>query len=260
MDLSLTGKTALITGASGGLGFATALSLVTEGARVIINGRDENRLELAAIKIKDKSSVSPEGIVADVATEAGVKTIASATDGKIDILVANAGGPPPGFILDHDETRWYEAHELTLLSAQRLSKMVLSHMKDNKWGRIIFITSIGVLQPIDELILSNTYRAAVTGMAKTLSNTYAKYGITVNCVCPGYTQTERLVNLMKNRADKAGLSVDETLQAVTSTIPAGRVGRAEELAALITFLASDQAGYITGCSIPVDGGLKHGLL
>ncbi|MEW5795714.1 MAG: SDR family oxidoreductase [Candidatus Zixiibacteriota bacterium] len=265
MDLALKGKRALVTGASAGLGAATATALVAEGAQVVINGRDQGRLEVAARKIEAAAGVKPGLAVGDISKSADrVKVINAAreqlADGMIDILASNTGGPPAGMFLDHSGDTWREAGHLLLESAVGLTRAILPGMIERHWGRLIYITSVAVLQPIDDLILSNSYRSAVTGFCKTISNTYAKDGITANTVCPGYTATERLLSLAETRARAAGVTPKEAMQGFVGSVPAGRLGKPEELAALIAFLASDRAAYITGCSIPVDGGWHRGLL
>ena len=265
MDFGLKGKRVLVTGASAGLGAAAATALAAEGASVVINGRDQSRLETTAKKIESTTGVKPGLAVGDISKSADrVKVVNAAKEqlanGVIDILVSNTGGPPAGMFLDHSGDTWREAGHLLLESAVGLTRAILPGMIEQKWGRLIYITSVAVLQPIDDLILSNSYRSAVTGFCKTISNTYAKEGITANTVCPGYTATERLMSLAQTRAKAAGISPKEAIQGFISSIPAGRLGRPEELAALIAFLASDRAAYITGCSIPVDGGGHRGLL
>ena len=259
MDLNLRGKKALVCGASGGLGKAAAMALASEGVEIFLNARSLVKLTQTAEEIKSKTGITPVVIDADVSTDEGIKKIKSSVF-DIDILVSNAGGPPPGQFMEHDEDKWSIACDLVLNSARKLTALVIEQMKERKFGRLIYITSIGVLQPVDDLILSNTYRAAVTGMAKTISNAYAKFGVTANCVCPGYTATERLENLVKTRAKESGVSEKEVLALFTKNIPAGRVGKPEELADLITFLASEKAAYITGTSIPVDGGFIKSLI
>ena len=259
MNLGLKGKRALVTGSSSGLGMAAAQALVAEGAEVTINSRNRERLEAAGKKIKEANGAEPLIVVGDVSKPDDVKKIITAA-GQLDILVCNAGGPPPGQFVDHSEERWRETADLTLFSAVNLTRAVIDGMRERRFGRVIFITSIGVLQPIDALILSNTFRAGVTGLCKTLSNNYAGDGITFNCVCPGYTATERLKNLAENQAAQAGKTPAEVMDGFAAMIPSGRVGQPEELAALIAFLASEKAAYITGASIPVDGGFHRGLL
>jgi 3-oxoacyl-[acyl-carrier protein] reductase len=261
MKAELSGRTALVTGASSGLGLAAALALVSEGAEVVINSRSAEKLEAAAEQIRTRTGSPCRTVPADIATEEGIQRLADVSKGApVDILVANGGGPPPGQFLDHGAERWREADDLVLQSAIRLSRIVLPSMKERGWGRLIYITSVGVLQPIDDLILSNTYRAGVTALCKTISNTYAQFGVTANCVCPGFTATERLTNLIASRAEQTGQSSDEVSRGFTDQIPARRFGQPEELAALIAFLASDRAAYISGVSIPVDGGFHRSLL
>lgn len=265
MELGLKGKRALVTGASSGLGEAAATALVAEGALVTINARTMERLEAAADRIEKASGQRPICLDADIATPDGLARIAAQISedqpgGNIDILVSNGGGPPPGEFTTHSEENWQDSHNLVLASAIGLTKAVIEGMCARGWGRLIYITSVGVLQPIDELILSNTYRAGVTGFCKTISNTHAGSGITANCVCPGYTATDRLKNLAASRAEQAGKTPQDIIDTIAAAIPAGRVGQPDELAALITFLASDRAAYITGTSIPVDGGLVRALL
>jgi len=265
VELNLTGKSALVTGASSGLGEAAATTLASEGVAVTIVARSMDKLNAAADRIKKSTGNRPTCLEADISTPDGLKQIGSHASGgqpggNIDILISNGGGPPPGDFTTHSEESWQDSHDLVLASAIGLTRAVIEGMCARGWGRLIYITSVGVLQPIDELILSNTYRAGVTGFCKTISNTYASFGITANCVCPGYTATERLKSLAATRAEQAGKSPQEILDSIAATIPVGRVGRPEELAALISFLASDRAAYITGTSIPVDGGLVRALV
>lgn len=265
MELGLKGKRALVTGASAGLGEAAASALAAEGAQVVINGRDQDRLAAAARKIQAATGVAPGLAVGDISKSPDrVRVVTAAREqlanGVIDIFVSNTGGPPAGMFMDHSGDTWQQAGHLLLESAVGLTRALLPSMIEQKWGRLIYITSVAVLQPIDDLVLSNSYRAAVTGFCKTLSNTYARHGVTANTVCPGYTATERLLSLAESRAKAAGITAKEAMQGFMSSVPAARLGKPEELASLITFLASDRAAYITGCSIPVDGGLHRGLL
>jgi 3-oxoacyl-[acyl-carrier protein] reductase len=259
MDLGLKGKKALVTGSSAGLGAAAALALAQEGVQVTINGRSMERLKIAGERIHAATGVMPHMVVGNVSRREDISKIVQGA-GDIDILVSNAGGPPPGDFLDHPKERWQETANLVLHFAIDLTRAVIERMKGQGWGRLIYITSVGVLQPIDTLILSNTFRSGVTAFCKTISNNYAKYGITANCVCPGYTATERLWDLARNLAESSGEMPEEIMEGFASSNPARRVGQPEELAALITFLASDKAAYITGASIPVDGGLVKALI
>ncbi len=259
MDLKLTDKRALVTGASAGLGAAAALQLAGEGAKVVINGRDKARLDSAADQIALETGSKPDTVVGDMAVPGDVARVVKEA-GQVDILVCNTGGPPSGQFLDFTPEQWGQAHELLVGSAANLTRAVLPGMIERGWGRVIYITSVAVLQPVDNLILSNSYRAAVTGMCKTLSNNYAKHGITFNTVCPGYTATERLTGLADAVAADKGITRDEVFQQFAEAAPCGRLGRPDELASLVAFLAGDRAAYISGASIPVDGGLHRGLL
>jgi 3-oxoacyl-[acyl-carrier protein] reductase len=261
MDLKLQGRRALVAGASSGLGAATAHALAAEGVELVICARREEKLFHEAETITQTTGIQPVCVVADLATAEGLHAVEHAVaDHPTDILVSNAGGPPPGLFLEHEPERFDDAHRLVLEMAIGLTRIVLDQMVKRGWGRLIYITSIGARQPVDDLILSNTYRAGVTGFCKTISNTYARHGITANCVCPGYTATERLSSLAATRAVQQGISAEQVLAGFSAAIPAGRVGQPGELASLVTFLASEQAAYITGNSIPVDGGACRSLI
>ena len=259
MELGLKGKRALVTGSSAGMGAAAALALAQEGAEVTINGRNLERLQKTGEIIYTATGLKPKLVVGDVSRSADVERIVQEVR-TIDILVSNAGGPPPGDFVDHPGERWLEASDLVLHSAINLTRGFIEGMKERRWGRLIYITSVGVLQPIDNLVLSNTFRAGVTAFCKTISNNYARFGITANCVCPGYTATERLSELAQKMAEVSGKTADEVMSGFAASNPAGRVGKPEEPAALIAFLASEKAAYITGTSIPVDGGLVKALI
>ncbi len=259
MELGLKGKKALVTGSSAGLGAAAALALAQEGVEVTINGRDLKRLQKAGESIRKATGVEPRLAVGDVSKPEDVERITREA-GRVDILVSNTGGPPPGDLMDHPQERWEEADRALLHSAINLTRAVISGMKERGWGRLVYMTSVGVLQPIDNLILSNTFRVGVVALCKTISNNYARFGITANCVCPGYTATERLWDLARKGAEMSGKTADEIINGFALSSPTGRIGKPEELAALITFLASEKAAYITGASIPVDGGLVKALI
>jgi 3-oxoacyl-[acyl-carrier protein] reductase len=259
MDLGLKGKRAFVTGASGGIGEAVATELVREGAEVFINSRSEENLKAAAERIHAKTSSRPAIVPGDLTRVGDIEEFKAVLP-PIDILVSNTGGPAPGKFVDLPDNVWAHGHSLLLESAIRLTRVVLDGMVERKWGRVIYITSIGVPQPTDDLMLSNVYRSGVTAMCKTLSNNHAGSGVTFNCVAPGYTATERLKELMTARAESSGKSNQEIIDGISALIPAGRLGRPEELAAMIAFLASEQAGYVTGTSITVDGGYVKSIL
>jgi 3-oxoacyl-[acyl-carrier protein] reductase len=263
MDLGIKNKVALVTGASAGLGLAAAVSLAKEGVRVAINSRSLDNLKSAAETIEKETGINPILVEGDLSIDSIPEKIVAkviSKMGSIDILVNNAGGPPPGLFQQHTLETWKKSADLTLFSAIEVTRAVVPYMMKAKWGRIIFITSVAVKQPIDNLIISNCLRAGVTGFAKSISSEFAGHGITVNTVCPGYTDTERLKSLGENLANAQGCDIKDIYKKWTSNIPMGRVGRPEELASLITFMASERASYITGASIPVDGGYYKGLL
>jgi 3-oxoacyl-[acyl-carrier protein] reductase len=263
MDLKIAGKVALVVAASKGLGKATALTLAQEGAQVCISARDINTLNLAAEEIHQITGTHVLVVPADVTIRQDLERLAQKVRqdlGAIDILVNNAGGPRPGLFVEMSDDDWLQAFNLNFMSATRLTRMVLPAMREKRWGRIINITSFGVKQPIPNLILSNAVRTGLVAMAKTLSGQVAAYGITVNNVCPGYTLTDRVRSLAASTATQNGSTSAEVMAGWEASIPMHRLGKPEELAALITFLASEQAGYITGTTIQVDGGYSQGLL
>lgn len=262
MDLGLKDKAALVAGASAGLGFACAKVLFSEGARVAICSRDEKRITAAAESLTDdRARVLP--VVCDLTQRDQIKKlITTVTDafGRIDIVVTNCGGPPLGQHDTIDENEWELAYHLTFMSAVRLIQGVLPGMKDRRLGRIILSTSISAKQPVDNLLLSNAYRSGLLGYAKTVSREVAPFGITINTVLPGYTRTERLDYLAEGLSKQSGRTKDEVFADWRIMVPAGRLGRPEELGSLVAFLASEQAAYITGTATAVDGGQMAGIM
>lgn len=262
MDLGLGGKVALVAASSRGLGRAVAEELAREGARVVVCARGDAALHETAAAIRALGA-EVEAIVGDVSNPADVvRIVASATRafGRIDVLVTNGGGPPAGPFESHSADAWREAVRQNLDSVVELTRAVLPGMKERRWGRIINVTSIAVKQPVDNLILSNSVRAAVTGFARTLANEVAPFGITVNCVMPGYTRTQRVDELAARNATLRGTSAEAQVAVWEGQIPMGRLGRPDEFAAMVAFLASERASYTTGASIPVDGGWIRSLL
>lgn len=262
MDLGIKDKVAVIAASSKGLGKACALELAKEGVKIVIFSRNRDSVEETAEEIKIKTNATVSSFTADVTKPDQVESVFKSVEkmfSTIDILVNNAGGPPPGSFDDFTHEDWQKAVELNLFSTINMTKLALPYMKKNKWGRIINITSLAVKQPIDGLILSNTVRTGVIGLAKTLSNELAQYNITVNNICPGRIMTDRIIQLAKERATNSNRGYQEVISDMESDIPLGRLGDPDELGALAAFLASEKAGYITGSTIQVDGGLLKSL-
>ncbi len=262
MDFGIAGRTALVAASSKGLGRAVAEELAAEGARVILCARGAEALAATRAALAD-SGAEVTAVAADLTDPLQVERVIEVgvqAFGPIDILITNTGGPPPGPFESHTPEAWSEAVRQNLDSVLNLTRSVLPAMKERRWGRIITITSVAVKQPVDGLILSNSIRAAVTGFAKTLANEVAPFGITVNNVMPGYTRTERLDQLAADIAERSGGSVEDAFSAWEGQIPLGRVGDPREFGALVAFLASERASYITGTSIAVDGGAIKALL
>ena len=263
MELGIKNKVALVTAASRGLGRAVAEEIAAEGASLVICSRKTETIEHVANGIREAAGVEVLGVAADVSKAVDVaRLVQAAIDrfGRIDILVTNAGGPPAGQFESFTLQQWEDATRLLLHSAVELARQVLPGMKERRWGRILNITSIAVKQPVDNLILSNSLRAAVTGFARTLANEVASFGINVNNIMPGYTRTERVEELARMMSEKQGITPAEFVARWEKEIPLGRIGEPREFAALAAFLVSERASYITGTSIPVDGGWIKALL
>jgi 3-oxoacyl-[acyl-carrier protein] reductase len=263
MDLGIAGKRALVTGASAGLGWAAARALADEGARVAICARDGGRLAAAAERLRRATSADVVAIAGDVSrADAPARVVDEAAQrlGGLEILVTNAGGPPAGEFDDFDDEAFGHAVDLTLRSAERLIRAALPHLERAGWGRIVCITSIAAREPRENLLLSNTLRPAVHGLAKSLARRHAGRGVTVNCVCPGYTDTERLRELADELARRQAVPPDAIRARWRANIPRGELGRPEEVAAAIAFLCSERASFVNGVSLPVDGGESRSLL
>jgi len=263
MDLGIKDRVAIVAASSKGLGRATALGLAKEGVKLTICARDRDTLFKTADNIIAQTSAQVLPIVCDVSNTDDIKNVVKETINKydkVDILINNAGGPPTGNFLDFSLEDWQRAIELNLFSTITFSNEVIPYMKENKWGRIVNITSYAVKQPVNGLLLSNTVRAGIVGLAKTLSNEFGSDNILVNNICPGRIYTDRITFLANERAQKEGKSFDEVISEMGSDVPVGRIGRPEELADLAVFLSSERASYITGTTIQIDGGLTKGLL
>jgi 3-oxoacyl-[acyl-carrier protein] reductase len=263
MDLQLKGKKALVCASSKGLGLAVAKELYSEGCELVICARNHDELIQAATMIANHAgrTRAPHILVTDLANPSSIKDFAkkaaSLLGGSIDILVNNVGGPPPSSAEDTSIDAWRNGFDQIFLSAILLTQAILPQMKEQKFGRIITITSVSVIEPIDHLVVSTAMRTAVTTFMKTLSKEMAPYGITANTVQPGVIHTDRIVNLRKSKAERDGTSLDIEMDKTARAIPVGRLGKPEELADLVAFLASPRSSYITGANIPVDGGMRH---
>lgn len=257
MDYGISGKTVFISASSKGIGRAAAVQFLKEGCNTAISSSNSDNLEKAVKDIHSITGLEPFPVKCDINKPNEIeKAVQKTIDkfGSIDILINNCGGPAPGYFEEMTDDQWQYGFEQVLMSAVRFTRNVLPLMKNNKWGRIINITSMSVKQPIANLILSNVFRSGLTAMAKTISNEYGKFNITVNNVAPGYTLTERLEGMADVMAQEANSSVNHIIKIMNESVPIGRIGSPEETAAMIVFLASIQAGYITGQTIPVDGG------
>lgn len=263
MDLGLRDRVAVVTASSRGLGRAVALALAGEGARLALCSRDADAIQETAEMIGSKYAVDVFAAPCDVAEALAVEAFAARVlerFGEVHILFANAGGPPPGTAQDFASQDYRKALELNLLSTIGLVQAFLPAMKHGGWGRIIASASITVKQPLPNLALSNVSRIGVIAYMKTLAGELAPYNITCNTVAPGYIMTDRVESLITGMSEKSGMSYDDARRAITAGIPAGRIGSPEEFGALVAFLASERAAYITGETILIDGGAYRGLM
>ncbi len=262
MDLGLAGKAAIILGASKGIGRACACALAGEGCSLALAARDARPLGEQAAAIAEKGRVPVFHRPCDVTRDADRGEFLEAVVnrfGRVDILVNNCEGPKPGTLKDLcDPKDWQDAIDRSLLQAVKWTRGVLPHMKG--WGRIVNIVSTSVKQPIDGLLLSNTMRPGVIGFSKSIARELASEGITINSVLPGRIRTARTADLARARADKEAIALESVLQERLRDIPAGRLGEPDEVGALVAFLCSQQAGYITGTTVTIDGGMTRTIL
>jgi len=263
MDLGIKGKTALVVAASKGMGKASAMGLAAEGARVVMCARGEAALKEAAGEVKQKTGAEVLALAADASRPADIARVVAEANrafGGVDILVANVGGPPPGPFEQMTDEQWKAAFEQVHLSTVRFIREVLPHMKQAKWGRILAIQSSSVKQPVEGLVLSNGIRPGIAGLFKTLAGDLASHGITVNLVLPGRIMTDRFKEHQTDRAKRSGITFDKQVELSSADIPMGRIGAPEEFAAMVVFLASARASYITGTAVQVDGGLIRSVV
>ena len=262
MDLELKGRKALVCASSKGLGLAIAKTLAREGVDLFLCARGEDALSQAAAEIQKVYGVRVETIALDLThTQAPSLLAGEATRrmGPIDILVNNVGGPTPSAAAATTEDAWRKGFEQVFLSAALLSSALVAPMRSRGFGRIITVTSLSVVEPIEHLVVSTAMRQAVTGFSKTLATEVARDGVTVNTVLPGVIHTQRIEHLREAKAAREGTSLDIEMSKTAASIPCGRMGRPEEFADVVAFLASPRASYITGAQIPVDGGLRKGI-
>lgn len=262
MELRLKGKTALVAAASSGLGRAVAEGLGAEGVRVMLCARSEEKLREAAAEV-ERAGGEAAVAVCDLTDADSIEQLLNTTQdrfGDVDILVTNAGGPPPGLFDQVSDEAWMTALDSMLLSVIRLVRGTVPSMKKKGWGRIISLTSISVRQPLENLLLSNTVRPGIVGLMKSLVMEFAPHGVTWNCVAPGYTRTSRLEELVAHKAEAGGVTMEDVFRSLESGIPTGRVGDPAELADLVVFLSSERAAYLNGLTIPFDGGFYRGLM
>lgn len=256
-EASITIRTALVGGGGTGIGYATAEGLARAGHRVVITGRRADVLATAAADLRQRTGAEVHPHVSDLVDPASAERVVGEVNeryGALDVLVLNAGGPPPGRILEVDDEQWQTAFDLLVRGPLRLARLVLPAMADRGFGRVIFVTSTAVRQPQRDLATSVVLRAAVTSAAKLASREFASRGVTVNCVAPGPTDTDRRHQILAARAARTGASLDALDAEDVASVPAGRAARADEIAAAVTFLASAAASYVNGTVLTVDGG------
>ena len=263
MDLGLSGRVAIIGGASKGLGQACAFSLAREGSSVAICSRGVEDLEATAQEIRSTTSVAVLSVPGDLSRLSDIQNLFQRTVdhfGRLDIVVSNSGGPPEGRAVDTPEETWDQAFQMALTFFIRMGREAVPQLRKRSWGRIVNILASTVYQPIDNLVTSGVTRMGAVAFAKSLADEVGRDNILVNNVAPGFLLTDRMVQLFETRARETGQAAEGLLQARSSTIPLGRFGRPEELADLVTFLASEKNGYITGTTILVDGGVVRSVM
>jgi 3-oxoacyl-[acyl-carrier protein] reductase len=262
MDLGIRNRVAIVGGASKGLGKASATRLAEAGARLVLCARGDVDLEKTTLQLREHYNVDILPVPGNLVDAKDIQRVYDAAlqfFGKVDILVNNIGGPPAGRFLDFDDDAWQGAFERLVLYPVRIIRLALPGMIERKWGRIVNITSMSVKEPVDNLILSNVFRAGWTALSKTLSRDLAADNVLINSVCPGAFRTDRQVELLAGRAAKEGRTPEQIEAEMVKAIPAGRLLEPDELGSLVAFLCSERASGMTGTSVPVDGGYLRGL-
>jgi 3-oxoacyl-[acyl-carrier protein] reductase len=263
LDLGLKNRVAIVTGSSRGIGKAIAYGLAEEGANITICARNEDKLREVAEEIESSTGTKVLPVQVDLNNKENIESLVEMTVkrfGRLDILVNNTGGPPSLLFQETSEEDWRKTIDSLLISVVNCCREVIPHMKQHKWGRIINMTSFAAKQPAERLILSNSVRAGIFGLTKTLSNELAEFSILVNAVCPGWTNTRRVQELAKTTAEKTQKTPEDVITEWSNSIPLKRLAQPNEIANLVVFLASERASYITGAVIQVDGGFIKSLI
>jgi 3-oxoacyl-[acyl-carrier protein] reductase len=263
MDLGLKGKVALVTASSKGIGLGTARALAREGMQVAISSRDADNLRRARDALIAETGAEVLALTADMTVREDLEGLVNTVEkqlGGVDVLVYNTGPPKPGTFGELTYADWEEATKLLLLSAVTLTQAVVPYMKSKKWGRLIYITSLTLKQPVANLVLSNTVRLGIAGLSKSLSRELAPHGITSNGIIQGYIRTDRTLNLAQEIASKMGTGVDEAYKEMAKSVPLGRYGEPEEVGSLAAFIASERGAYLNGGMFTIDGGLISSVL
>ncbi|MEN2998283.1 MAG: SDR family oxidoreductase [Brevinematia bacterium] len=262
MELGIRSKVALVTASSKGIGKGVAISLGREGAKVIISSSNAQNLENTKKELAEEG-IEVYAIPCDLSKKSDIERLGKEISEKfngVDIFVFNTGGPKAGDFFDITEEDWYYGFELVLMSAVRLTRYFLPKMLEKGWGRIVYLTSMAVKEPLDGLLLSNVFRTGVNALSKSLSRTIRKDNVTFNVICTGNIYTERAIRLLEIKSSRSGKTFEEAKTEVESSIPLGRYGKVEEIANFVTFLCSEKASYINGACIQVDGGFIKGIL